>query len=80
MLKIKKFITFSVRKDGMMRIIDTLSVFGPVMVQGTKDRVVYSVGIYCDPDKATNCLDHMWMLAEDGVWVRRINIKYKLKG
>lgn len=80
MLKIKKFITFQVRKDGLMRIVDNLSVFGAVMVQGTKDRVIYSIGIYCEPDKATNCLDHMLMLSENGVWIRRVNIKYKLKG
>lgn len=80
MLKIKKLITFQVRRDGMMRIIDALSVFGQVIVQGTKDRVVYSIGIYCEPDKATNCMDHMLMLSENGVWIRRINIRYKMKG
>ena len=79
MLKIKRFITFVIRKDGLMKIVDTLSVYGPVMVQKTKDGHGYHIGIYCDRNKMSSCLDSMLMLSEVGVWIRHVNIQYKIK-
>ena len=77
MFKINKFISFWVRSEGLMTVIDTLSVFGTVRVRRTKAAKGYIVGLYCEPDMVERCFDNILMMSEDGITIRKLNIRYR---
>ena len=79
MIKIMKYVTFMIRKDGLMDVVDTLSTFGAVMTQSSKDGKTYFVGLYCDRNAAIRCLDCLLTLRGNGVMIYHLNIRNKIK-
>ena len=78
MFKAKKFVSFVTNKDGVMKIIETLSAYGVIKTHMLKDRKTYMIGVPCNPDDLSKCLDSILMMSGDGVWIRHMNIKWSL--
>ena len=75
---LRRFVSFVIRKEDLNRVVDSLSVYGTNRVVSMKDRSVYSVSLYCESSKLQRCLDCLLMLSEKGVWIRNLNIKYRI--
>lgn len=76
MFKINKFINFWVKCEGLMTVINTLSVYGTVRVRRTKDGKGYGVGLYCTPDAMRRCLNDILGMSQDGITIRDLDIRY----
>ena len=77
MFKFNKFISFWVRIEGLMTVIDTLSAYGTVRVRRTKDGKGYIVGLYCAPDSMRRCLNDILRMSQDGITIRDLDIRFR---
>lgn len=75
----KRYITFTVNRDGMMKVADTLSTYGHLKVKSSTGGKNYLIGMYCDWDKLSACLDNICTLIRNGVGIQHINIQTKIR-
>ena len=75
---LRRFVKFVFNKEEVTRVIDSLSAYGTIRVNSVKDGKTYSVSMYCKTDELQRCLDSILTLSRDGVWIRKLDVQYKV--
>ena len=74
----RRFVTFTIHKDNMMQVIETLSSLGDITVSRVKDTKAYCITICCDSNSLQACLDNLMFLSREGVVIRKLNVDFKV--
>ena len=75
---IRRFVKFVFNKEEVTKVIDSLSAYGTIRVNSMKDGRAYSVSMYCKANDLQKCLDSILTLSRDGVWIRKLDVQYKV--
>ena len=74
----RRFVTFTIHKDNMMQVIETLSSLGEITVSRVKDTKTYCIVICGDSNNLQACLDNLMFLSREGVVIRKLNVDFKV--
>lgn len=72
--RFRRFVRFTICKQDVISVIDTLSVYGTVKVVCMKDGRHYSASLCCKANNMRKFMDDMFALIESGVSIRMTDI------
>lgn len=74
----RRYIKFVINKGAVIRVVDRLSAYGTIRVESMRDGKTYSLSMYCKAKDTQRCLDGILSLCKEGVWIRRMNLTYRI--
>ena len=74
----KRFVKFVIRKEDVIEVIDTLSIYGENRITSMKDGKWYSVSLYCEGRDFQRLTDDILALTRDGVSIRKLDIRTRI--
>lgn len=70
----KKRVKFAFRKEDVISVIDTLSIYGTCKVVCTKDGRHYLASLRCEPNNMRKFMDDVFALIRRGVSIHAMDV------